>query len=295
MPGGQPSGDTWGSLAAFQQVSGEAPAPSRGAPALASGANASLLTPSEQAQAPELLARYDKDQKAARERKKAAAAEAAQTKATEAEIAAVNNSPWTKLGNALASQFQQAETPVAAAISGQGIGTAQEGAAGQALASLGLSPSSSAGQWLSSQTAAAQQTAAPVAQAMAQEGAQYRAEEGPISAALAAYGQANALEVQTAPESAWLNALASHITSNLSYQGVVPKAALSSFSPSVAEALQQSGGYIGTSGAGTVPVQDITKAPGGGSEALAGAGSSLTAGAGVIPGAVPSTSPAPGG
>lgn len=219
---------------------------------------------------------------------------AATAKAQENEIAQVNASPWTQLGNALASQFQQAETPVAAAVGGQGIGTAQEGAAGQALSSLGLSPGSSAGAWLNSQTQAAQETAAPVSQAMAQEGAQYAAEAGPISKALQAYGQANALEVQTAPEASWLNALASHVTSNLSYEGVVPTASLPSLSPSVAKALQLSGGYIGTSGAGTTPVQNIGSNNEGGSKAIASAGSGLTAGA-TNTGVIPSPSPTPGG
>jgi hypothetical protein len=210
--------------------------------------------------------------------REAKAKQQAQTKADEAEIAAVNASPWTQLSNALVSQYQQAETPVAAAVAGSGIGTAQEGAASQALASLGLSPNSSGGQWLASQTAAAQETAAPVAQAMAQEGAQYSAEAGPISKALDAYGQANALEIQTAPEASWLNALASHVTSNLSYEGVVPTAALSSLSPSVAKALQLSGGYLGTSGAGTTPVQNITaNAADTGSKAISDASAALTA------------------
>lgn len=232
-------------------------------------AGASLLThPKEE----EAAAKKEKA------KEKAAATQAATTKADEAEIQAVNASPWTQLGNALASQFQQAETPVAAAVSGSGIGTAQEGAASQALSSLGLSPGSSAGQWLSSQTAAAQQTAAPVEQAMAQEGAQYSAEAGPITKALQAYGQANAQEIQTAPESSWLNALASHVTSNLSYEGEVPTAALGSLSPAVAKALQLSGGYIGTSGAGTTPVQDVgANTAGTGSKAIADASAALTA------------------
>lgn len=233
--------------------------------------------------------------KAYKAKEAAAQQQRATTKKDEAEIAAVNASPWTQLGNALASQFQQAETPVAAAVSGSGIGTAQEGAASQALSSLGLSPGSSAGSWLAGQTAAAQQTAAPVEQAMAQEGAQYSAEAGPISKALQAYGQANALQVSTAPEASWLNALASHVTSNLSYEGVIPTAALPSLDPSVAKALQESGGYIGTSGAGTTPVQNVESNAQGGSKAIANAAASLSAGAGAGTGVVPAPSAAPGG
>lgn len=231
------------------------------------------------------IATFDKA-KATKQRKASDAAALAQR---EAEIQAVQNSPWTKLGNALTQQFQQTETPVAAAVSGSEIPGAQAGAANQALASLGLSPDSSAGQWLSSQTAASQATTAPVAQAMKQEGAQYAAEQGPISAAIAAYGQANALSDITAPEASWLNALASHVQTNLSYQGVVPTASLPSLAPSVAKALQLSGGYGGTAGAGTTPLQNVGPAVGGGSKAV-GAGNTL-AGAGTLYGSVPGTSP----
>lgn len=211
--------------------------------------------------------------------------------AIEQEIKAVDASPWTKLGNALASQYQQEETPVAAAVSGATIPAAQQGAAASALSSLGLSPNSSAAQWLNSQTAAAQAQSAPVAQAMAQEGAQYAAEAGPITQAIMAYGEANALSDLTAPASGWLSALSSHITSNLSYYGDIPKAALGSLPPGVAEALKESGGYPGSTGAGTVPLQNIntsgpTSTVGKAAGALGGAtGSGVIPGAGISPAA----------
>lgn len=228
--------------------------------------------------------------------KQAAAATAAKnTAAEEAQIKEVQNSPWTQLSNALTNEYQQEETPVAAAISGSTGNAAEAGAANQALASLGLSSSSPAGQWLSSQTAAADATAAPVENAMAQEGAQYASEQGPITKALQAYGQANALDVQTAPEASWLNALSSHITSNLSYEGVVPTAALSSLSPSVATALQKSGGYLGTSGAGTTPLQNIgANATDTGSKAIANASAALTS-SGTSGTTVPPPASSPGG
>lgn len=218
---------------------------------------------------------------------KAAAEKAAEQKALNAQIQQVENSPWTKLSNALAQQYQQAEVPVAQAVSGSEIPGAQQSAAASALASLGLSPNSSAGQWLAGQTAAAQAQAAPVSAAMQQEAAQYANEAGPISQAIQAYGQANALSEITAPESAWLNALATHIQSNLSYYGVVPTASLGSLAPSVAQALQLSGGYSGTSGAGTTPIQNITANPAGGSRATTNANllSGGTSSAGVIPSA----------
>jgi hypothetical protein len=217
----------------------------------------------------------------------AATKQSAEQKALQNQIQQVENSPWTKLGNALAQQYQQTETPVVAAISGSGNAAAENASASNALGLLGLSPSSGAGQWLQSQTAAAEQNAAPVQQAMAQEGAQYAAQAGPISQAIQAYGQANALADITAPESAWLNALSSHITSNLSYQGYVPVAAESSLNPAVLEALKQSGGYPGATGSGTVALQNLVPNATGGVKATktpaANAGSPTSVG--VVPGA----------
>jgi hypothetical protein len=176
---------------------------------------------------------------------------------------------------------------VAAAVSGSEIPQAQAGAANQALASLGLSKDSSAAGWLGSQTAAAQATAAPVEQAMAQEGAQYAAEAKPIENALQGAGEANALAVQTAPEASWLSALASHVQSNLSYYGLIPKAALPSLSPGVAEALQTAGGYGGSAGAGTVPIQNVTPNPTGAGSVAGKASAALTgvSQTGIIPSA----------
>ena len=212
------------------------------------GINEALLTNPTQE-----IATFD----AAKAKKQAAAGKTAETSALEQQIQATANNPWTKLGNALTSEFQQEMTPIAPLISGQAGSQAQVGAADQALASLGLSSGSAPGQWLSSQTAAAQQTAAPVTQAMNQEAAQFNASLNPISNALANYAQSNAQLVETAPESGWLNALASHITSNLSYQGVIPTASEGSLTPSLLEALQRSGGY-GGSGAGTIPLQSLS-------------------------------------
>lgn len=218
----------------------------------------------------------------------AADQQAAEQKALQAQIQAVENSPWTKLSNALAQQYSQEMTPILQDVSGAQIPGAQAAAGNQALASLGLSPNSSAGQWLSSEAAASQAATAPVAAAMNQEAAQMQQGIGPVTQALMNYGQANALSVETAPEASWLSALGSHITSNLSYYGVIPTASLPSLSPAVAKALQLSGGYSGTSGAGTTPIQNITASPTGGSQVAKNATSLLGAGsssAGVIPGA----------
>jgi hypothetical protein len=124
---------------------------------------------------------------------------------------------------------------------------------------------------------------------MAQEGAQYAAEAGPISKAVMAYGQANALSDITAPEASWLNALASHVQSNLSYYGLVPTASLGSLSPSVATALKLSGGYGGSAGAGTTPLQNVGPAAGGGTKAVKGAGSILAGN--TVAGSIPGVSP----
>lgn len=193
-----------------------------------------------------------------------------QADATAAYEHQIASGPWAQLGQALVSQYQQAETPTLNLVSGAAAPGAEAGAASSALASLGLAPNSSAGSWLSSQMKAADATAAPVDAAMRAEGAQYAAEAGPISKALADYGQANELALATAPENAWLSALASHVTSNLSYYGTIPTAAVQSLEadPAVITALQQSGGYGGST-TGLTPLSSL-KTPGitGGSSPL---------------------------
>ena len=217
----------------------------------------------------------------------------AETAAIEKEL---SSGPWAQLSKALVTQYDQALAPVEAAVSGSTGSQGEADAANQALASLGLSSGSSAGSWLGSQLGAANASAAPVEAAMGAYGKQYAAEAGPISKALAAYGQANELSVAYAPETAWLNALASHITSNLSYGGDVPVSAIgSSITGPVAQAFQQAGGYgaAGQIGGGVAPISDIgvkngqaylPKAAGG----LGSAAAALTGG-GTIPGA--STAP----
>ena len=240
---------------------------------------------------PEQVAKGIFPKKAAAKKETAAQKQKAATTAAERQIQEVQNNPWTRMADALAQQSTGALQTLAPAVSGATGPAAEAGAANQALASLGLSSGSSAGQWLNAQTAAAQATAAPVAQAMAAEGAQYAAEAGPITKAVMDWGQANAIQDITAPEAGWLNALASHVTSNLSYYGQVPTAALPSLSPAVAKALQVSGGYGGAAGAGTTPIQNIVAGSAGGSKAgVPGAGSITgTASTGAIP------APAPGG
>lgn len=183
---------------------------------------------------------------------------AAQQKAYQAQIQAVENSPWTKLSNAVAQQYLAAEAPAQALASGSQTQPAVQGAMSQALAEVG--GGGGGGGWLGAQANAAQAATAPVQQAMGAMGAQYAKEAGPISQAVMAYGQANALENITAPESAWLNALASHVTSNLSYYGEIPTADVPVLqsAPGVVSALEQAGGYAGGSGgAGLTPLNAL--------------------------------------
>lgn len=218
-------------------------------------------------------------------KKAAAPSSAAETKDIEQEI---DSGPWAKLSESLIKQYDSALAPVTAAVSGSTNTAGQADAANQALASLGLSSGSNAGQWLESNLGAANANAAPVSQAMNAYGSQYAAEAGPITKALTAYGQANELEVSTAPEQSWLNALASHITSNLSYYGEVPTGAVSSLPGGLVEALQQSGGYPGSTGAGLTPLSSLSvdetgqvKAP----KATASTSASAALGGGTVPGA----------
>jgi hypothetical protein len=248
-----------------------------------SGTDTSLL---EHPQAEEASAK----QYAAKQ--KANAAQKAREQQYESEIKQITTNPWATAADTLASSFTKDLAAVGADVSGTSAPGAQAGAASSALASLGLSPQSPAAQWLNSQTAAAQATAAPVAGAMNAESQTYANAAGPISAAITQWGQDNAISEITAPEQAWLSALASHVTSNLSYQGQVPTADVPSIPTPVAQALQKSGGYPGSTAAGLTALQNIV--PGGGGTSTVGTSSSALTGAGA-PGIVaPTSNPAPG-
>lgn len=180
--------------------------------------------------------------------------QAKETKQIESEIA---GGPWSKLSEGVIKEYESALTPTIAAVSGSTGPAAENSAVNQALAEVGTSSIGGAGQgWLQSQVNAGTAGAAPVTAAEQAYGKQYAASAGPITKALAAYGQANELEVSTAPESAWLTALASHITSNLSYYGEIPTASVGSIPAGVVEALEQSGGYGGST-QGLEPLTDL--------------------------------------
>lgn len=252
----------WGSLQAFADVSHPADALAGAAQGSTEqynidsrGINEALLT-NPKAE----IAAFDKS----RADSKAKAAEQAQQKRTvlaqENQAKQIASSPWTQLGNALAEQYRQAEAPAQALMSGSQTAPAQQGASSAALGLLGESSGSPDAATLQGWAGAANAATAPVQAAMAKEGAAYAAEAGPISQAVMNYGQANALSVETAPEASWLQALASHVTSNLSYYGSIPSADVGVLeqAPGVAQALQQAGGYGGQSGSGLTPLQDIS-------------------------------------
>lgn len=218
----------------------------------------------------------------AKPKAKAAAAKpdpAAQAAAMEKAIA---NSPWNQMMQAVEKTYAAEEAPVQAAISGAGTVPGQNQAINMALGLTGAGQAGAA--FLGNAQAQANAATAPVTAAMRAMGTQFAANQGPISNALAAYANANALMTETAPASAWLSALQSHITSNLSYYGEVPKAAVGSIPPAVASALSQSGGYPGSATTGLVPLSSLTPnaaggvgvAPGATSAGLPGATGGLT-------------------
>ena len=216
-----------------------------------SGAGAALLAHPKQEEAAA---------KAEEAKKNAAATAKKDQAAQEAQVKEVAASPWTQLGNSLAQQYQAAEAPAASYVSGAQTIPAENQAAQGALALLGESGASPDAATLGAWAGAANAATAPVASAEAAQGAQYAAEAGPITKAIQAYGQANALSDETAPEASWLQALASHVTSNLSFYGEIPTADVGVLeqAPGVATALQQAGGYGGQTGSGLTPLQDVT-------------------------------------
>ena len=101
---------------------------------------------------------------------------------------------------------------------------------------------------------------APVTQAMAGYGAAQEKFLPSVLSALNAMGQGEELGVATATGNAWLNALISHVSSNLAYYGVVPSAAVSAIPSPVAEALTAAGGPAGGTGVASLTTL-TTKGP----------------------------------
>jgi hypothetical protein len=166
-----------------------------------------------------------------------------------------------KILSSVADQYSVAQQSAAQAASGSLTAPATQGAWAEALQDLSGTPSTigeNPSAWLGQNLANAQAVEAPLQTALAAYGQQYQNEQGPILSNLASLGQGLELGVDTAPESAWLSALSSHITSNLSYYGTIPSASLSSLPSSVVTALQQAGGYPGSTAKGLIPLGSLT-------------------------------------
>ena len=187
----------------------------------------------------------------------AAAAKEAAVKQLEEQNAAAQT--WNTYGEAITKDQQNLVQPVEEAISGALTKPAESSAASDAMAAIGLSPDSSAAKWLQSQISQANAIDTPMAQAMAAYGAAYETGQKGVDEALSAMGGANALDVQTAPEADWIQALASHITGNINYYGEITPALAASLPPALQWALQQSGAG-GQAAAGTESVSSLKPA-----------------------------------
>lgn len=205
----------------------------------------------------------------------------------------VQSSPMNQILQSVAKEYATAAAPAQAAASGSLTAPATQGAWAQALQSLaGASPvlGQTPSAWLGQNLATAAKTTAPLQAAMSAYGGAQAAAEGPILSNLTALGQGLGAEDVTAGASAWLNALASHVTSNLSYYGSLPAATVPSLPSSVLEALKASGGYPGGTSKGLVPLSDITTK--GTIPKVKATGSTLTGS--TLTGSVPSSGTAPG-
>jgi hypothetical protein len=205
----------------------------------------------------------------------------------------VESSPMNQILQAVAKQYAVAQQAAQPAASGALSAPATQGAWAEALQSLAGAPGTlgeTPSAWLGQNLATAAKTTAPLQGAMSNYGAALQAEQAPIVANLNALGQGLGAEDVTAGASAWLNALASHVTSNLSYYGQIPKAAVPSLPSSVAQALQKSGGYLGGTAKGLVSLGSLTT-KGTATKATTG---NLSTGS-TLSGSVPGSTPVPSG
>jgi len=154
---------------------------------------------------------------------------------------AIANSPWQQMMNAVEQTFRAQEVPVVSAMGGGATVPMQNQAINQAIQLAG--GGADAQGFLQGAQKTANAVNAPVQAAWNQEAAQYQANQGPISNALAAYANANEIMTAAAPQSAWLSALAQHATSDVTYYGGVPPSAISSLSPAVVNAMKQQAKY----------------------------------------------------
>ena len=207
----------------------------------------------------------------------------------------IASSPYNQIMQAVGKEYAVAQQAAQSAASGSLTAPATQGAWSQALqdlqgapSSLGMNPSA----WLGQNLATEAKTTAPLQQAMSNYGSALQAQQGPIEANLNALGQGLGAEDVTASASAWLSALASHVTANLSYYGEIPQASVGSLSPAVAQALQKSGGYLSGTSKGLVPLSSLTTkgASTKAAKTATGPGTTLSAA-----GSAPSTGPANAG
>ena len=207
----------------------------------------------------------------------------------------IQSSPYNQIMQAVGKEYAVAQQAAQSAASGSLTAPATQGAWSQALqdlqgapSSLGMNPSA----WLGQNLATEAKTTAPLQQAMSNYGSALQAQQGPIEANLNALGQGLGAEDVTASASAWLSALASHVTANLSYYGEIPQASVGSLSPAVAQALQKSGGYLSGTSKGLVPLSSLTTkgASTKAAKTATGPGTTLSAA-----GSAPSTGPANAG
>jgi hypothetical protein len=155
-----------------------------------------------------------KGKKAAPKKKKTTTATTAaptQDQIIAEEEKAVSQDPFYQMGQALLNEDKTIQAPIEAAVSGADTASATQGATTQALADAGLSPNSSAAQWLNSNIAQANANDAPMTAAMNAYGKAYSAGQQGEQTALSGSAQANALGVQAAPETNYLNLLSQHL------------------------------------------------------------------------------------
>lgn len=163
---------------------------------------------------------------------------------------------WNQLGQQLVGQQEALDKPVEESISGALTAPAESTAAAQALSSMGLAPNSKASSWLKDQISQANTADKPLQNAMNLETKEYEQGQSGISSALGSMGQANALEISTAPQADWLTSLVQHIMSNVNYYGQYGSAAqAASVTPAIQAALAQSGGG-GQGVSGSIPITD---------------------------------------
>jgi hypothetical protein len=193
----------------------------------------------------------------------------AETQAEEGQIADQND--FNTLAQGLVTQDQQLQVPVGQAIGGELTGPATSSAESQALAAIGLSPTSSASSWLNSEIAQGNANDSPMTQALNAYQQAYSAGQGVIDQAITNVGEGNQLGVATAAEQPFLNQLSSHLGSEQYY--TIPSDVASQLSPALQTALANAG-FLGV----TAP-----KAPASATLGLAPAASSASSILGSLP------------